>query len=370
MGVIDGRPRSLALQCQVYFILAAALFCLPAAAAKADTADWAPVSVWVWDPPFDTASPRTRQQYEAVETASREWKICASIPHLKDAYWLGVNYGLVDETKRLNVSLRLFEAGGYGNLDTQISQIESCVEEGSDALIVSGIDFDKLNPTLAQVHARGIPVIDLINGVSFPEVAAKSLGDFYDNGFAIGQYIVDLHKGSKDPIKVLWFPGPKGAGWVARAEAGFNDAIEGRGIEILATAYGDTGKKTQAKLVETALKEHPEVDYIVGTAVTAEAAVDIVRRQRLTGRTGILAYYFSPGVHRGLQRGTIVAAPSDLPAIQARIALDQAVRILESKPHLKHVGPQVVVTDRPNLKDFDLSTSLAPKGFKATFDVN
>jgi len=182
--------------------------------------------------------------------------------------------------------------------------------------------------------------------------------------------LVDLHRGSKDPVKVLWFPGPQGAGWVARAEAGFNDAIEGQGIEILSTAYGDTGKKTQAKLVETALTEHSEVDYIVGTAVTAEAAVDIVRRQRLKGRTGILAYYFSPGVHRGLQRGTIVAAPSDLPAIQARIALDQAVRILEGKPHLQHVGPEVIVTDRPTLKDFDLSTSLAPKGFKATFDVN
>ena len=65
-----------------------------------------------------------------------------------------------------------------------------------------------------------------------------------------------------------------------------------------------------------------------------------------------------------------MAAPSDLQVIQARIAMDQAVRILEGKPFLKHVGPVVVVTDKENLDDFDLSTSLAPKGFKATFDVN
>ena len=65
-----------------------------------------------------------------------------------------------------------------------------------------------------------------------------------------------------------------------------------------------------------------------------------------------------------------MAAPSDMPAIQARIAVDQAVRILEGEPYLKHVGPQVVTTDRESVDDFDLSTSLAPKGFKATFDVN
>jgi protein TorT len=305
-----------------------------------------------------------------LDAPTREWKICTSIPHLKDAYWLGVNYGLVDEAKRLNVTLGIFEAGGYGNLDTQIKQIEDCLADGSDALIVSAIDFDKLNPALEQAHSKGVPVIDLINGVSFPQVAAKSLGDFYDNGFAVGRYLVERHEDSSHPVTVLWFPGPKGAGWVHRGEKGFNDALEGSNIEILVTSYGDTGKKAQGELVEEALDAHPNVDYIVGTAVTAEAAVDIVRRKGLKGRSGILAYYFGPGVYRGIKRGTIIAAPSDLPAIQARIALDQAVRILEGKPYLKHVGPEVGVIDRESLKDFDLSTTLPPKGFKATFDVN
>jgi len=338
--------------------------------AKAESPAWSPASVWVWDPPFDTASPRTRQPYNALAASTREWKICASIPHLKDAYWLGVNYGLVDEAKRLNVTLKIFAAGGYGNLGTQIKQIEDCLGNGSDALIVSAIDFDKLNPTLEKAHAEGIPVIDLINGVSFPQVAAKSLGDFYDNGFAVGRYLTERHKESPETVRVLWFPGPKGAGWVTRGDQGFKDALKESNIEIIATSYGDTGKKAQGKLIEADLESNSDVDYIVGTAVTAEAAVDIVRRKRLKGRTGILAYYFGPGVYRGLKRGTIVAAPSDLPAIQARIALDQTVRILEGKPYMKHVGPEIVVIDRESLKDFDLSTSLAPKGFKATFDVN
>ena len=364
------RPRRKPLRFASWAVLASILLLPPVLSAQADPPAWSPASVWVWNPPFDTASPRTRQSYDALASSSGEWKICASIPHLKDAYWLGVNYGLVDEARRLNVTLKIFAAGGYGSLDSQIKQIEECAANGADALIVSAIDFDKLNPTLEKVHAKGIPVIDLINGVSFPQVAAKSLGDFYDNGFAVGRYLIERHKDSPDTVRILWFPGPKGAGWVSRGDQGFKDALKESNIEILATSYGDTGKKAQGKLVEAALESHADVDYIVGTAVTAEAAVDIVRRKRLKGATGILAYYFGPGVYRGLKRGTIVAAPSDLPAIQARISLDQAVRILEGKPYLKHVGPEIVVTDRASLKEFDLSTSLAPKGFKATFDVN
>ena len=360
--------RSMRVTCGVALVaLALATSGLVASAAGPE---WSPVEVWVWDPPFDTASPRTLQQYEPLEAKNREWKICASIPHLKDAYWLGVNYGLVDEAKRLDVTFRLFEAGGYGNLEVQIEQIQACLDSDPDALIVSAVDSDKLNPMLEKARAKGIPVIDLINGVTFPHVSAKSAGDYYDNGFAAGQYLVERHKEAEHPIRVLWFPGPKGAGWVARGDTGFNDAIKGSRIEILETAYGDTGKRVQGELVEAALERHPDVDYIVGTTVTAEAAVDIVRRKRLKGRTNVLAYYFGPGVYRGLKRGTIVAAPSDLQVLQARIAIDQAVRILERKPLLKHVGPKVAMIYRENLKDFDLSTSLAPKGFKATFEVN
>ena len=46
---------------------------------------------------------------------------------MKDAYWLAVDYGVAEEAKRLGVKMQLVEAGGYTNLNKQISQIEDCV---------------------------------------------------------------------------------------------------------------------------------------------------------------------------------------------------------------------------------------------------
>ncbi len=338
--------------------------------ASAEPARWAPFPVYEWNPPFKISSPRKKRDYVPLESASGKRLICVFFPHLKDTYWLAVNYGIANEAERLGVRIRLFEAGGYDRLAEQAQQIEKCLDQKPDALVVSAISSTGLNDTLSKARKEGIPVIDLINGIDFPDLSAKSLADFYDNGFAIGTYLRERHKNENREIKVLWFPGPEGAGWVQRGDLGFNEALANSNVKILMTGHGDTGKRTQTDLIDAALEQHPHVDYIVGTAVSAEAAVDILRRRRISDSTKILAYYFGPGVHRGIERGTILAAPSDMPAIQGRIAVDQAVRIIEEKPYLKHVGPQIQVIDREALHTFDLGTSLAPRGFNATFDVN
>ena len=83
--------------------------------------------VEVWDPPFDMASPRTTVDYTPLDKAAQKWKICVSFPHMKDAYWLAVDYGVAEEAKRQGVKMQLVEAGGYTELKKQISQIEDCV---------------------------------------------------------------------------------------------------------------------------------------------------------------------------------------------------------------------------------------------------
>ena len=72
---------------------------------------------------------------------------------------------------------------------------------------------------------------------------------------------------------------------------------------------------------------------------------------------------------QGIRRGQILAAPTDSPVIQGRISVDQAIRILEGKDFLKHVGPALVVVTQDNIKDFDTTSTLAPAAFKPTFKV-
>ncbi len=353
----------------IAFALAVACAAYVATPARADE-NWFPFPVEVWEPPFDMASPRRNTDYVPLEKAGRKWRICVSIPHLKDAYWLAVNFALADEARRLGVAMEIFEAGGYDHQEKQIAQLEQCLAAKHDGFIISAISATALNPLVDKLRDKGLPVVDLVNGMTSKRLSAKSLVNFGDMGALTGKYIVDQNKGGGATRKVAWFPGPKGAAWVAAGDSGFRKALEGSKVEIVTTGYGDTGKEAQAKLIEAALDKTPDVDYIAGTSVTAEAAVRVLRKRRLDGKVKIMAYYFGPGVYRGIKRGKIIGAPSDMPAIQARIAVDQLVRILEHKPYLKHVGPKISVIDAEKLKGFDLSTTLAPQGFRPIFRVN
>lgn len=352
------------------FKLATALMLAQAlpAIATAEQA-WYPYTAKEVTPAFSADGEVSDVTYTPLESAAQPWNICVSFPHMKDAYWLGVDYGVVDEARRLGVKLNVVEAGGYTELSTQINQIEDCVSGGADAVVIGAISYDGLNSVIGEVASQGIPVIDVINGVSSTDIAAKSLVSFRTMGSKIGEYLVEKHPAGSEPVKVGWFPGPAGAGWVEAANSGFMAAVDGSAVEVLEPRYGDTGKEAQFKLVEDVLQANPDVRYVAGTAVTAEAAQGLIRERGLQGEVDLLAFYMTPGVYTGIQRGFILAAPADSMVIQGRIAVDQAVRILEGKDYIKHVGPEIFVVDPENIDEVPRENILPPEGFRPVFSV-
>jgi protein TorT len=308
-------------------------------------------------------------EYKPLSTSSREWKICVSFPHIKDAYWLAVNFGVSAESKRLGIAMELFHAGGYEHLNKQISQIRECVRNGGEGVVIGAISLDGLNDLVSELKQQNIPVVDLVNGISSQDVAAKSLVSFKEMAATSGGYIANRHVKEKQPAKIAWFPGPGGAGWVKAGDEGFRMALTNTNTEIITTRFGDTGFSAQRVLIEDVLKKHPDIDYIVGTAVTIEAAIPALRHHGISDRVQLVSYYLTPGVYRAIKRGWALAAPTDSPVIQGRIAIDQIVRILEGKTVQHNVGPRITLVTQDNVGRLIRHASLAPNGYRTTFVV-
>ncbi|WP_297771580.1 TMAO reductase system periplasmic protein TorT [uncultured Roseovarius sp.] len=318
--------------------------------------------------PFDYSSATRSQTYNPLGKARDNWTICVSYPHLKDAYWLSVNYGMVEEAERLGVGFRLVEAGGYPNLDRQIEQIRDCVAKGADALVVGTVSFDGLTPTVLDL-SRTVPVIAAVNDIADPGVSAKAGVSWYEMGAMAGRFIAARHPPGSPAVQLAWFPGPKGAGWVSFVEAGFREAVAQSSARIAITKYGDTGREIQVSLVEETLDSGIEVDYLVGSAPTAEVAVSILRARGLSDQISIVSDYMSHAVFRGIRRGRILAAPTDFPILQGKLAIEMAVRAIEGSLDIRHAGPKIRLVVSETVNEDDLVGTLAPASFIPVFEV-
>ena len=328
--------------------------------------------------------------YEPLKSSDVKKKhhICVSFPHLKDSYWVGVAYGIISEGKRLNQKITLFEAGGYTNLATQLNQVDDCLNNKGDALIIGPISSNGNAKQIDIIREKGIPVVIIITGIN-TAVDANSLQSFVNMGYTSCKWVADQEKDNKEKTNIVWFPGPPGAGWSIASHEGCLSALEGTNIRILETNWGDTGKAIQLKLVEETLLNHasgpePDFKYIVGTGTTIEAAVGALRARKLGKKIKLVSTYYTPGIDMFIKRGLISMAPSDQMISQAIIAVDQAVRLLEDqkmatlgRPEYNKTGritehvqqPILIVTPKTH-EQFDSSTTLAPKGWTPIFSVD
>ncbi|UDF34647.1 UNVERIFIED_ORG: TMAO reductase system periplasmic protein TorT [Shinella sp. XGS7] len=307
---------------------------------------------------YEVQADGRRQNYGFLERAAEPWRICALLPHGKDRYWWGVSWGLAQQARQLGVQLGIYQANSYADLPLQKKQWADCRALGAQAYILAAISADGLSDEIAQAMAEKKAVIDLINGVS-AEVSSRAVVSFADMAAQTIAYL--LRDASGRSVKLAWFPGPADAAWVQDGERGLMDALSGRPVELRLGGRGAPDAKTQSTLVREHLDRAGMPDYIVGNAVAIEFAARLVA-QRPGTRPKLLAYYATEDVVERIASGEVLAAPTDQPILQARIALDLAVRALQGQRVPKRVSPSILMLDRQSLKSVDLTRLLPPKG--------
>jgi len=303
--------------------------------------------------------------YTGLEKAEKQWHICVLFPHMKDSYWVGVNYGIVDQARKLGVKATILEAGGYTEAAKQVSQYNDCLALGVDAIVIGAISEAGLAKSMEEGKAKGIVQVGVINPMS--EVAdARIFANYDDAAEAGGKFLTDMAAGN--PMRMVHFPGPQGSGWAEASTAGVERALEGSSIELLEAKYGDTGKSIQLQLVEDALQAYDDVNIIYGTAVTAEVAAQALEEAGNDSAV-IAAYYSNEGMVDLVKSGVVTATVTESPVMEARIAMDMAVRILEGKDHMTELHPSMTVLTKDNIDDFDMSWSFAPADWSPVYSV-
>ncbi|CCN81613.1 periplasmic sensory protein associated with the TorRS two-component regulatory system [Vibrio nigripulchritudo SFn27] len=298
-------------------------------------------------------------------------KICAIYPHLKDSYWLSVNYGMVEESKNQGVNLKVLESGGYPNLTRQTQQIEECRNWGADAIVLGTVAPDAYKHTLADL-VRQTPVFVTVNQLNTDSNASKSVHgyvgvDWYDMGFKTGNYLKKKHPKGSGKVQIAWLPGPEQRGGTKPVERGFHDAIKSSDVEVVVSLWEDNDKELQRNLVQQVL-ESEQVDYIVGSAVAIEAAISELRNAKRTD-IGLISTYLSHGIYRGLRRDRVQFAPTDKMVQQGRISIQQATHYLRNEPFKSNFVPVIEPLTPEQISKTVIADSLSPAEYRPIYMV-
>ncbi|OPY94451.1 hypothetical protein A5906_14150 [Bradyrhizobium sacchari] len=304
----------------------------------------------------------------SADEVTKPWNICVLFPHLKDSYWVAADYGVAAEIRRTGTAMTLYEAGGYTNLSTQLSQMDNCIAQKFDGIILGAISADGVGPLVKRATDAGIPVIDFVNGVKEPSVSGHALVSFYDLAYKTGKYIVEQSDGK--PTVVGFFPGPQGAGWSDDAVRGFSDAIKESKVEIAVTRRGDTGLNVQLDMINNALQTYDKLNWLVGVDIAAQAAAVAVRNANLGGKVSVAAFDIIPPVYDDIAAGAAKASPTDFTVLQGRLAVDMVLRLLQGqKLQAKRAGPKPQMVTAETVKSVSKTDMFAPAGYKVEFSI-
>ncbi len=274
-------------------------------------------------------------RYTAARPASKPWRIAYLFPHMKDPYWTGCSYGVISEAQRLGIQADILPANGYDDLFGQMRKMDEAIAAHYDAIVISPISMTGNNPSIAHARAMGIPVFELANDSTSPNLVVKVTTSLKAMGLDATHWVInDARKRGLKSVNIVLLPGPADAGWVKGEVEGTKLAIKSAPIpvNILGILYGDSDHIVQSRLSAELLATYgKKIDYILGCSGCAPAAWLPVNEAGLDHKITIVAYDLTDEIAQFIRQKKIAAAADTKGVSQARIVTDVVVRYLEQR---------------------------------------
>ena len=159
-----------------------------------------------------------------------------------------------------DVELRV--ADGTNEVAVQISQVETFINDGVDAIVLLPFDGAAMTPIALEAMEAGIPVINVDREFEDPNAARVTvLGDNYGMGVSAGAYVCEQAGGNEDAI-VAEIAGIDSLPLTQDRSRGFEDALSECGLDVdnrvAAEFTVESGEEQAANLLQAA----PKIDFL------------------------------------------------------------------------------------------------------------
>lgn len=159
-----------------------------------------------------------------------------------------------------DVELRIAE--GTNDVNVQISQIETFINDGVDAIVLLPFDGAALTDVSLKAMAAGIPVINVDREFADPNAARVTvLGDNYGMGVSAGAYVCERLGDNPDAV-VAEIAGIDSLPLTQDRSKGFSDALAECDLEVSNRVAADFTVQGGTTATEQLLQAAPTIDAI------------------------------------------------------------------------------------------------------------
>jgi ribose transport system substrate-binding protein len=158
--------------------------------------------------------------------------------------------------------VKLQVAEGTNDVSTQISQVETFINDKVDAIVLLPFDGAALTPVALKAMQAGIPVINVDRQFDSPFAArATVLGDNYGMGVSAGTYICSKLAGKPDAV-VAEIAGIDSLPLTQDRSRGFADALSDCGLKVSNRVAAEFTVESGEEAASNLLQAAPRIDAI------------------------------------------------------------------------------------------------------------
>jgi ribose transport system substrate-binding protein len=286
------------------------------------------------------------------------------MPNTKGEWYTPELYGITDEAKKLGYDVVIQDAGGYANVDKEVTQVSNLIVQQVKAIVLDPADPAAFNGVVRQAKQAKIPVV----GAGTPTVAS----DVPPDAAATSSHCTIGHELAAGAKKLLpnggtiaILAGPPGAFWATDRLRCFKEDIAGSTIKVAAEQTSEQDVAVVLSLSSDFLQRFPNIDLLYGADDTY--GVGIARAAQAVGKCGKIKVLFSvlgSAAEEMMRAGCADYIVAQQPVLIGRIEIRLADQLIKGqKPAEPIVQVPLIIVTRDNLDKVDRTGMQAPKGW-------
>jgi ribose transport system substrate-binding protein len=249
-----------------------------------------------------------------------------------DHGWMAAITNAAKDAAGKHSDIELKVAEGFNDVNQQISQVETFINDKVDAIVLLPFDGAALTPVALKAMAAGIPVINVDREFNDPNAARVTvLGDNYGMGVSAGQYVCEQAGDKKDAV-VAEIAGIDSLPLTQDRSQGFKDALKECGLSVNNRVAADFTVEGGEKAASNLLQAAPKIDALWNhdddQGVGVLAAIENAKRNEffMVGGAG------SANAMRAIKEGTgVLKATVIYPSTQAADGIKLARLLVQNK---------------------------------------